>query len=635
LPFRYLFVAGGGLLFLGTARDWVRGGRATHAVPLVLAAALFATWVAGTVWGLETPLAYHHPLALEGLARNRFSQDTVYHAAIANMLKTHGVPSTGLDGLPYFRYHYGSHWVVAQLSRLLGQPVLDFYQLGFPVVLVPFLLHCLLQCVLAVRGLLPAAATARDLRSDGWFWVVMLCGFVGFAPTALLQRAGVDTPCPFLSVSHNLGLSVALLVLGLLAAVCPPLRNRPGPLSRAEACFFVVAVPALLAVVGLCKISLAFLLLGLLAYLFWRGRAYRRPVLWVGLAAAFAASYATFRAVREPAGLAEVRFLGYLRDTVAPDWRPFHLLLLWAWPLLYAALRVRAGGLRTLADLRSALAARQLLDVEALAVLALLGLAPGLILYLHSNEEYFTDFQRWAGLALVLGCLPLFVGRPGCALPGGRRTLRAAPAAVLLLLLLHTLFFRWYDRLGGLVLTSLAIRGAAPDLVAAVKQATAAGEVRKAWRLCREAVRGPRAADGPARDTPAYRLLQALHDLEQLPAAEKRRTALFIPRTTRAYWDLVSDAGNASLGPALSGLAMIDGLPPLGQPVHWYGYNFYPRAGRQREDFGPGPTGERILRRAHSLGFTKVLVLETDRGGCPRTYYLGPGPLATQGAPPP
>jgi hypothetical protein len=278
-PFGRLFAWSGILMFLANVLVWGRA-RLVSAGALLLLAALLAVWVAGTVWGTS----YHHPLVVEGLTQKQISGDTTFHAAIANMLKTHGIPSSGLDGLPYLPYHYGSHFIVVHLATLLRQPVLDCYQLVYPVLFVPFFLFALLHCALVLRHLGNSESPVPELHTDAWFWGVFFAAFVGILPGAIDKQAGVNTSNPFLSVSYNVALSLALLSLALLIGVCLNIRGRPDRLTWGEAGFFLFVVPLLLVVTGICKISLTFLLLGLLCWFFLRCGGYRRPVFCVSLA---------------------------------------------------------------------------------------------------------------------------------------------------------------------------------------------------------------------------------------------------------------------------------------------------------------------------------------------------------------
>ena len=84
---------------------------------LQLLLVLFLTiWLSGITWEGK----YITPLFMEKLILGFYNSpgglDTFFHMSIAQMIKTYNIPSTGLDELPYFPYHYGSHFLFAQIS---------------------------------------------------------------------------------------------------------------------------------------------------------------------------------------------------------------------------------------------------------------------------------------------------------------------------------------------------------------------------------------------------------------------------------------------------------------------------------------------------------------------------------------
>ncbi|MCB2262250.1 MAG: hypothetical protein LGR52_04825 [Candidatus Thiosymbion ectosymbiont of Robbea hypermnestra] len=74
------------------------------------------------------------------------SQDFLYNAAIAAMVKHYGVVSTGLHGLVETPYHAFSHTLMAGLSRLSGHGVLAVYGVARPLLFIPLLIFSLVAC---------------------------------------------------------------------------------------------------------------------------------------------------------------------------------------------------------------------------------------------------------------------------------------------------------------------------------------------------------------------------------------------------------------------------------------------------------------------------------------------------------
>ncbi len=126
--------------------EYARSLRSLRVVCLALFALLMGLYAAGAIWGD----GFENPLFVENLCNGYAHIDTLFHASLANMLRTYGVCSTGLDGLPHVLYHFGSHWAFARISNLLDLPVIDFYNLAYPVIFAPFTAFSLLTFAVSI-----------------------------------------------------------------------------------------------------------------------------------------------------------------------------------------------------------------------------------------------------------------------------------------------------------------------------------------------------------------------------------------------------------------------------------------------------------------------------------------------------
>src|SRR5580692_10193492 len=120
--------------------------RSVRTIWLLLFALLLGLYAAGSIWGG----GFENPLFVENLCNGYAHIDTLYLATLANMLRTYGVCSTGLNGLPFVPYHFGSCWIFARVSNLLDLPVIDFYNLAYPVIFAPFVTFSLLTFAVSV-----------------------------------------------------------------------------------------------------------------------------------------------------------------------------------------------------------------------------------------------------------------------------------------------------------------------------------------------------------------------------------------------------------------------------------------------------------------------------------------------------
>lgn len=60
--------------------------------------------------------------------------DQLFHSSISNMFSTVGYATTGLDGVPYFNYHWGSHILFAGFKNFTGVNTIMFYNIVYPAI---------------------------------------------------------------------------------------------------------------------------------------------------------------------------------------------------------------------------------------------------------------------------------------------------------------------------------------------------------------------------------------------------------------------------------------------------------------------------------------------------------------------
>ena len=287
-----------------------------------------------------------------------------------------------------------------------------------------------------------------------------------------------------------------------------------------------------------------------------------------------------------------------------------------------------------MSELITAFAQRRLLDVEFLLVVAFVGAVPGLVTN-YSGTLFFSDYQRWLALALLLSFLcvdviPLPRGAAWKMTPvanprrrrrpldrstiGGLKLGRIAGAAIVLCIA-GTLCANTLDLLGGMVTSNLAARGHASGQTG-LGVALMHGRFRAAGEILRRS-----AAEVESRLRSEKSIIPVLSSLDQMPLADKRRSLLFIPKSDRQYWDLLHGPywpkDGPFVGPALSGLAMIDGLyvPAKNDPWIGHGYHHYSKADASRVQ-PPLSQDLRALRsRSARMGFRQLIVVTNRPDG--------------------
>lgn len=612
----------GALLFFWVVVQWVREGGVRRslktAVTLVVGAMLC---------GLSCfyPLV-HEPWFREMLTAGLAHRDTMNHAAITSMIKTYGIPSTGLDGIPYHPYHNGADWILAQVSSLLGLPIIETVTMAFLVLFVPFFLSTFLCFIADVREKFHSDGNAEDAGTNLLFWVVLLVMFVGVLP-------GHNNYMGSQSYPPAMGLS--FIFLSLCLHVAGRLRQDEHPFEWWNIALLVVVFPVLISLIGICKISLVWLLMWVCTYFVVRLRLYRRIVFLAAWLLMALSSFAIMKLVMYPAdaqtGISPLYLMNWY-----PYWWPFFFVteFIWSWIFIGLALYIRK--INSITALSDAVRGRRVLDVEAAVVFCVVGAAPAMLLRISdASGLYFVDFQNWFSGALLLAYLPVVVGRDrslheeaghpsdSAGRNVRRRVVMQVGAAILLAgVAVNGLASSFRTLVLGQVRTQVALRSDSETALAYTRGLTN----MSISQFAREII-GWRdylfATGDRARWNEANRVnrltLQALQELYFMPKAEKRKTLLYIPKSNRLYWGFPATRCLVVpfIAPAVTGLAMIHGLPEPDCRAGGgrYGYEVYSASSKDEANSGD-ISDEQLCSQARERGFVNVVAFESD-GGTP------------------
>ncbi|MSQ82855.1 MAG: hypothetical protein EXR77_08055 [Myxococcales bacterium] len=531
--------------------------------------AAIATFCAGFAWGC----GYQHPRFFDHIAAGTAHLDTLFHGALAHMVAVHGLPSTGLDGTPQVFYHFGSHWWMAQLAHLVGATPLEFYQFGFQVLAIPWIIQQIIGLSLDLRAI--RGHGQLRLPTGPWFWLVAAAAWTGITVPYVRRFAWASAN---LVISESHALATGLLLAGaavLLHWFAPASAERrantalhgpawPQPMVVKAALFVPVAVLTL----GLVKISHMAVVCGLMGYLWWRLGLWRSALATVGLVATALAGWVAVRLTSSADSSGGIVAFDFFRNWVLrgdqwPQWLVQTALFIGShYALTLALVLVRWRQLRGFSQLFRGTAT---LDVE-LAVVAAIGASlPGLILAIDGGGAYyFSDIQRWLSLVLLLSVLPTpQLSAPMLYQPRPRTPWSSRSALAALVLLVGYNTYEGADRL-------YHCNDTAPP------------------------------ADADRRD-----VIARLRTLAALPVAERRQAAIWVPRDVSAYWRMLPTLAAPLTAPAIAGLAHIDGLPIGDHRRAHYGYNAYPAR----------PTDAHLsqadaVQRAAQLGYQTLFVFE-------------------------
>ena len=194
-------------------------------------AAIFAVALATSILDAGYQSPYIYELTLLGEQH----RDTLFHAAIANMLEYHGKQSIGLDGFVPIGYHVLSHRLIGSLSHWIGVDVLRGYYIYFFIVGWPVLVTFLAEATMALRPKIWASVSPLAGLA------LLLCWLLIFG---VFQFASY-----FKSESYQLSLVIALATVPVMASW---LQEGLSVINRSV---IAVALFAAVALASLAKIS--------------------------------------------------------------------------------------------------------------------------------------------------------------------------------------------------------------------------------------------------------------------------------------------------------------------------------------------------------------------------------------------
>jgi hypothetical protein len=590
----WVLAAVGYLCGLAALVIWIRKARIPSALAFIVFAAVFAAWACGVAWSTR----YKTPVFWETLEyRADVHHDPLYYVSMANNMRTYGVPSTGLDGVPYTPYHYGSAWLNSQWAYLANTDVLGFYSLGPSVIVIPlFFSAVLLLAVEVKKGVMNRGVELRPLRSDYVAWAVFLAATIGIIPSIGLDALGIWNRHALISESYVIGLPVFLLIMCVALAYW---RRSKTSHRASDYVFLFVFIPVALVIAGFLKVSTMLLLLAAGLSVVLLGRLYHDRAYAFSAFIAFVVSGLTYKLVSVAAQNQGIVPFAYMRAQIDPSWWPLFPFAHLFWSFVYIVLRLREERVHTIGEFRHAALGGKITDVVVVAVVALAGWGAGEVLDIHGGSAiYFSDVQRWLALSLLMASGWRWVAerRASRASTAGRAIrLSSVLVACLLIPISITIVLNSFRAPATAARADIGLRRA----FLAQAGMSGAGSLTNINAL----------ADG-LRRSPEYNLISSLRSLDKMDPALKRKTAVFIPQSDSIFWHTWREPERCSyvpfLVPAVSGLALVDGMAPVDCDLTvQYGMSKYQR--RTTPQTAADVTPLALCMRANAKGFSRLI----------------------------
>lgn len=614
VDFSFVFSVAGYILLIIECKKFFKENAVQDVLLILGIAGFFACWVGPVCW----VFGYLKPYIIEGWAVvGTDRSDTPFHLAIAQMLKTYGVPSTGLDGIPAMNYHWGSHWFFAQLSNLLHLPVTVIYQLCYPAIIAPLLFRTFLSFVLEMKE-----ASGRDNQSKSGFnftfWMIFLAIFIGlfvsyWAGNKWAENTGTGTGATaFILTSESYAFSI-MLMFGLFGCAHNYWLHRDS-LSRAQNVLILFLIfPVLISVIGLVKVSTLFMVCSLAGYLFLRLGMYKKWLLFASMAVICITALFVALLVFEPRenhGSLSWFFFYRSRDISLP----LYLFLFYIWTYIFIVIFFVSRRLHK-SERHQVNNSPKTLPLECVIWVAVTGFLPGMVLRIQNYDAlYFTEIQLLLAASLVLLYIPFY------------RThwkqntvkvwlIRAAMAILAVIFVINTYAYLSHS-------VGDSINHHASILSRADKRANNSKPLR-IREIIRTYLTDPSAVQNAYSRQPDLSFYRALAELDTLSLDEKRKSLIYVDfrslfRDQNYSWKLYC-SNIPFVVPGLTGIAMIDGIDVTYFEMcggccenTGFSYQYYPKwksISEIEKPFNVNNVCERVLER----GFDQLFYYNLER----------------------
>jgi hypothetical protein len=475
---------------------------------------------------------YVTPLFREELACNIMQTDLIHNMSIAQMLKTYGVISTGLDGLTVTPYHYGSHWIFARLSTLFNFSMTEIYNIFYPVVFIVLFYYWLLQAALKRGEYLYEDFSIQPANLSGKiFWLLFLIIIIGFLPIEYAYKFGIDRS-NFNSQSYLFSLIFLFITFAIL-------HDYNRLLTSKKRLIFSCLIAMMIVIVYVMKLSVGFLLLPFIGYLQFRhNQFFKIPnlLIWVVFLSIL---FLLHRTVSSDV-IVEYGLFDYVKRFTDANIRHYFLPVYFIVPILYLLIRsIELDQLKIKFSLLESIQKKVSIDIEILLIIAFISLLPGNLMVINGNSgNYFSDVPRQLSTVLVLATVPFLTTQISYKPSYTRFSL--------------VLFLTFTFGIGALATTIHHIHyDIAKNLALRYSITGEQVKVSQSYTFIQNKLD----------QNPKFIFIKKLDSLNNLSVDFKRKHIVNVPRTDTAYYYWLGNWSSVFIIPSVTGIAMINGLP--------------------------------------------------------------------------
>lgn len=610
--FTFLFIISGIISFVFILKNSLYKKKSLLFILLLLL--LFSLFITGVIWGS----GYHNILYLEKIIMGNFHIDTLYHSSIMSMIKTYGIPSTGLDGVKLINYHTGSHYYFAMFSNLMNCDSMTFYNIVYPIVFIPLLVKTFTLFIMAIFKRFYSKVSINLTVVI----LLIIVGFCGFLPYSTLYKAAIRWDGIFISESYLFSLIFVFMVLTLSLNYYDYIVNK----KKADINYFIfifLILPFSLFIVGYSKISLIVLFLGLIFWSFIRFKLFKKIYNIAALFFLFFIFYLVYKLTSSNSynNSLTIELFHFFKNNVSMNFL-FYILIYFFWSITYLIFRFYfyfkdSEKTDNNNSFFTSFLSNKFIDCEFVIILCILGVLPGIFLPIGGGSAaYFSDFQNWFSICLLI---PLLIAKMNwCSfnIKNNLLTLNIKISRIKVILYFFVILcciFAFYNIYSSVIKIKqqyiemkLSINERSNNnsfrsqVREKLKNISMLNAIKVVWDL----------ASVKSEDLKIfknYSIISKLLDLNNLSKKEKRISVVYIDRKNM-YWSILDERKTPFLCPALTGIAMLDGLPTSDIPnLEGYSFSFY---NLKSKDQIEKITINDVIIKAKNLGFKKLIYLD-------------------------
>ncbi len=548
---------------------------------------LFSIILADCMWGRRTL----SPLFLEKVSIGDAYLDTVFHSAISNLIKTFGFPATGVDGVPYISYHWGSHWLFSCISTITNTSAFQFYNLGYPIIFVPLFIKFLLYVILRFSQLINV-----EFKQNLFFYVLLFFSFHFAIPkTEIIPNSSL-----LLSESHFMAILFTFLMLAFILDWIQIIQIKNE--LRYDFRFWLI-LAFLFACVGFFKVSIIFLICVASIYLFFRLNLYRSFYFWLYFMFLGVVALSTMLIVRENTlGNDTFELFSFYKRPVSSLIMLFifYYLGLWInWFFIFIYQKSR----------KLALPPFFLIVSETILLISIVGILPGMFLKIGGGSAiYFSNLQWWLYLCISIVIIQMI--KIKTSFFSKYFFLKIAIYFVCALLLLSPVAKHSIR----IIKTNFSMRNMIAETNFSINKT-----IKLAFKksdisfFLNDFDNFIHSSAQNLKNEPYYNLLIQLEKYEKLSANLKKEYCIFIPKENKLFWEKQQfrPVSSSFIPQAISGISMIGGMLETAIGGN-YGMTKYNYEGINRNE----SFSDSIIKKyATEKGFRKVIVIKDSLNG--------------------